>query len=347
MLVAFSFAVFFFYLPEENFGAHMPFIECLMLGLAIATVDTMATCIDTTKTMALFVNIFILMLIQYLNNPGDWHNEGTATQIVVMIMQQTAVPIIITLVFSIIAIVPLRMKLSNYVFEKGHEHVNEDEHEHEKEEEEEIETEFDYVLMLAVPLTAFLVGESLESCGFVPLVFICIALRWYAKPNLTKERAVFLRLLTGWTSGFSKKIAYTLMGVSLPLHFKHENTSYLLAIATIVALPLLTCFFYFILCRIFKKKSIIQYYRVGSDVGIISYMLALLTFDFRIMHFVLTVNAISHLFTDNLFLLVTKCCCKMNDGAWNMEEDNIGKSKFVKQLVNTHEYMKALFIIPD
>jgi len=233
--------------------------------------------------MSLFVNLFVLMFIQYLSNPGDWHNQGSATQIAVMILQQTIVPLLITVVFAGIAIIPIRMKLSNYIFEKGHEHVNldgghEDLDENEQKEEAEIETEFDYVLLLVMPLTAFLVGESLKTCGFVPLILICIALRTYAKPNLTKERSQFLKLLTGWLSGFSKKISYTMMGISLPLHFKYDKTSYTLAAVTVIALPFMTIFLYFVLCRVFKKRSIINYYRCCSDCGILAYMLSLLTF---------------------------------------------------------------------
>lgn len=219
------------------------------------------------------------------------------------------------------------MKLSNYVFEKTHENVKEDAHE--QEEEEEIETEFDYVLMLCVPFTAFLVGEALETCGFVPLGFICIALRLYAKPNLTKSRSDFLRLLTGWFSGFSKKIGYTMMGISLPLHFKHDSTSYTLAAVTVVALPILTIVLYFVLCRVFKKRSITNYYRCCSDCGILAYMLSLLTFEFRIMHFVLMVACISHFITDNIIIGVIKCS-KMKEDSVILEDDNMSRFKIIK-----------------
>jgi hypothetical protein len=84
--VGFSLALFFYFLPTEHFGIEMPFVECLMLGLSLATVDTDRTCVEMSMTMSLFVNLFVLMLIQYLSNPGEYHNQGSPTQISVMIM---------------------------------------------------------------------------------------------------------------------------------------------------------------------------------------------------------------------------------------------------------------------
>lgn len=167
-----------------------------MLALALCTVDVDQTCVDMSKSMSLVTNTVILLLVQYFKNPGEHDNQGSATQISVMILQQTVLPAIITVVFACIVLVPLRMRLSNYVFERAHvghvqEHIAE---------EEEIETEFDYILMLVIPLTSFLVAESMETCGFVPLTLICVGMRLYAKPNLTKERSNFLRLLTAWAS---------------------------------------------------------------------------------------------------------------------------------------------------
>lgn len=129
-------------------------------------------------------------------------------------MLQTIIPLVIATAGTIIAIVPIRMKLSNYIQSKT---VTSDEH------EEEVETEFDYILMLSIPFIALLFGEAFLVCGFVPLTLICIALRLYAKPNLSKERAQFLRLLVGWLAPFGRKLGFGLMGIMLGLHVQHND----------------------------------------------------------------------------------------------------------------------------
>lgn len=149
------------------------------------------------------------------------------------------------------------MKLANYVFEKEHaghlaEHIAE---------EEEIETEFDYVLMLVIPFIAFLFGEALETSGFIPLVIICIALRLYAKPNLSKVRSNFLRLLVAWISPLIKKTSLCLMGLSLPMHLKHNQTAYGMGVMCIFLLPCLNVVVYFLISRIFQKKICLNWYR--------------------------------------------------------------------------------------
>lgn len=93
------------------------------------------------------------------------------------------------------------------------------------EEEEEVETEFDYILMLSIPFIALLFGEAFLVCGFLPLCFICISLRLYAKPNLSKDRAHFLRLLVGWLAPFGRKLGYGLMGIMLGLHMRLNDQS--------------------------------------------------------------------------------------------------------------------------
>lgn len=141
------------------------------------------------------------------------------------------------------------MKLSNFVFETAHK--GEDQDSHQVEHLAEIETEFDYILMIVIPMTAMLVGEALETSGFVPLILICLALRFYARPNLSKDRETFLRLLTRWLNSFIKKISYTLIGVTLPMHLHHHQTSYLLGCIIVLAQPVIHMICYFMLTRIF------------------------------------------------------------------------------------------------
>ena len=54
-------AFFFYYMPD--FGLNLNFINCLKLGLGMQTVDTDNTITDMSKTMALAVNLVILMLL--------------------------------------------------------------------------------------------------------------------------------------------------------------------------------------------------------------------------------------------------------------------------------------------
>lgn len=71
-----GFAFFFYYMP--GFGLNLNFINCLKLGLGMQTVDTDNTVTEMSKTMALAVNLALLMLLQFLNNPGEHHNSGSA-----------------------------------------------------------------------------------------------------------------------------------------------------------------------------------------------------------------------------------------------------------------------------
>jgi NhaP-type Na+/H+ or K+/H+ antiporter len=50
--------------------------------------------------------------------------------------------------------------------------------------------------MLASPAIAFLIGESTGVSGNLTLVYLCLILRLYAKPNMAKERSDFLKVFT-------------------------------------------------------------------------------------------------------------------------------------------------------
>lgn len=122
------------------------------------------------------------------------------------------------------------------------------------------------------------------------------------------------------------------MGLSLPLHLKHTQTSYLLAVVCVFILPFLTIINYFLICRIFKKPSVINWYRCASESGIVAYMLALLTFEFRIMHLVLLVTCVSYIFMDKVILLMMKCF-RLNEHGINLNDDKMSRFKTVGQLL--------------
>lgn len=46
-----------------DFVDKMPYQECFVMGLSLATVDTDQTSVDLAKTMALAVNFTVLLLI--------------------------------------------------------------------------------------------------------------------------------------------------------------------------------------------------------------------------------------------------------------------------------------------
>lgn len=120
---------FFFYFMPSSFNLNLDYIMCLKLGIGMQTVDTDNTITDTSKTMALIVNLFLLMILQYLSNPGEHNNYGSPVQITVMVLLQTIIPLVIAFAGTLIALVPLRMQLSHYIQSKAVKEEDEDESE--------------------------------------------------------------------------------------------------------------------------------------------------------------------------------------------------------------------------
>lgn len=280
-----------------------------------------------------------------MNNPPNFADEkehGSAGQIIVMILKQSFMPLLIAFLAAVITIVPLRMRLASYVTRIN---WRKDKQKHEAEEGEMIETEFDLVILMVIPATAFLVGESMGTAGVLALVPLCFWLRLYAKPNLTKERAYLMRIFVTQLTHICKSVAYTLMGFSLPLHFKHTQTSYLLACVAIFVLPVVTWGIYFVMTRIFKRKSVINWYRCASESGLVAYMLALLTFQFKVMHLVLLVSCVSFLITDKVIFLILRCC-KLNEYGMVADDNEVPtKHVFIVKLNKVHEYLTDLLVL--
>lgn len=307
IVVSVLMSLIFYFIPGELLDLQLPYTECLILALSLSTVDTDTSSVDQSKTMSLVTNTVILLLVQFLSNPASVDNEenqDSAGQIIVMMMKQTLVPLFIAVIFSLFTILPLRMRLATYVTRVTHQN---DDAKLETGAGETIETEFDMVVMMVIPATAFLVAEAAGTSGTLALVPLCFWLRLYAKPNLTKERAYLMRIIVTQLTHISKQIAYTLMGFSLPLHFKHTQTSYVLACVAIFVLPVFTWVCYFVLTRFFRKRSVVNWYRCASESGLVAYMLALLTFQFKVMHLVLLVSCTSFIILDKVILLILRC----------------------------------------
>ena len=102
-----------------------------------------------------------------------------------------------------------------------------------------------------------------------------------------------------------KLVAYVLIGFSLPLHFNNTETSYALASITVVLLPPLTAGGYYLLTKAFNVAQVNDWYRFSIQTGLISYMLALQTFQFKVMHLVLLVSCVSFLVIDKAMMYMT------------------------------------------
>jgi hypothetical protein len=129
--------------------------------------------------------------------------------------------------------------------------------------------------MLAMPITCFLVSESSGVSGLLTLIWLSGLLRLYARPLLTKERSYFLRVALTSSTHILKQIAYTLMGFSLPLHLKHTQTRYTVAIVSVFVMPVLSSGSYCLINRLLKREAVVNWYRCASQSGLVSYMLAL------------------------------------------------------------------------
>lgn len=164
-----------------------------------------------------------------------------------MVLIQTFGPMVIAVVFAVFTIIPLRWHMGD---NKKYEHT--------------IPKQFDLALMLAMPVTAFLVAESCTISGLLTLVWLCGLLRLYAKPNLTRERHYYLKVGVTSCVHMFKQVAYTFMGFSLPLHLAHTETQYVTAMVTIIIKPLLTTGSYSILNILFKRKPVVNWLRLSS-----------------------------------------------------------------------------------
>jgi hypothetical protein len=63
-------------------------------------------------------------------------------------------------------------------------------------------------------------------------------------------------------------------------------------------------------------------------------MLSLLTFEFRIMHFVLMIAVISHIVTDNIIIGLLRCC-KYNekDKPSPLDDDKMCRFGLIRQML--------------
>jgi hypothetical protein len=66
-----------------GFVDKMPYFECLVMGLSLATVDTDQTSIDTAKTMSLAVNSVMLLLVQFLTVEVDLTFTETLAMVII------------------------------------------------------------------------------------------------------------------------------------------------------------------------------------------------------------------------------------------------------------------------
>jgi uncharacterized membrane protein len=159
--------------------------------------------------------------------------------------------------------------------------------------------------MLAIPFIALLFGEAFLVCGFLPLCLIVLALQLYGKPNLTKERCHFIRLLIGWLAPMGRKLGFGLMGIMFGLHMKHNDQSqYYLGLMVSAIGPVLNTIVYVMWTKIFGRKVLPCWIRCNRGSSMIAYMLALSTFEFRLMHLVLLASCIGYTITDKIYFLI-------------------------------------------
>ena len=236
--------------------------------------------------MSLAVNCFVLLLTQYLSFEGS-----SSGQVLLLITKQTLGPLLLAGIAALITILPLKLKL--------HKRMDDNQEGH------SLQGQLDIALMLSIPAITYLVAESLKLSGMLSMVVLCCLLRLYGRPNMEKDRSQFLKIATTSLQHIMKLIAYVLIGFSLPLHFNNTQTSYVLASITVVLLPALTAGGYYVLTNACKVPQVNDWYRFSIQTGLISYMLALQTFQFKVMHLVLLVSCFSFLLIDKAMLYMT------------------------------------------
>ena len=97
------------------------------------------------------------------------------------------------------------------------------------------------------------------------------------------------------------------MGFSLPLHLKQTDTNYELTAITICVVPIFSLGLYFIFSRfVFKRIIVGDWFRCSVQSGLLSYMSALQTFKFEVMHLVLLVSCINFMVMDKILLLILR-----------------------------------------
>lgn len=112
LLVAVLLSLLLYFLPEEYFGTDLPYQETLILALTLSTVNSHdSNCIES-KSMATFTNTILILLIQYVSNPGEHYRKNSWEQIIVMILYQTLIPLVLVAIFSLVAIIPIRFRLA-------------------------------------------------------------------------------------------------------------------------------------------------------------------------------------------------------------------------------------------
>jgi hypothetical protein len=90
-------------------------------------------------------------------------------------------------------------------------------------------------------------------------------------------------------------------------------------------MPMIQMLTYFLLTRIFGRKSVVNYYRCASECGVLAYMLALLTFRFEVIQLLLLVCTFSFVITDKLISLIMYCA-KLNEYDIQTQPDKIAGS---------------------
>jgi len=259
---------------------------------------------------------------------------------------QAVVPWFLAITFSLLVIFVLRTPHTKLVEKKG----NEEDDEEEAEEEQQ-----DISVMLIVPFIAFLSAESANLSGYLVLFVTAFTLALYGKGNMNAQRAETLSDILRSGSYIFKTLCYLLMGVSLPLHFesaKQTINSFMLAIG-IICVPLVGFLTSAFVNKVFKLKELsatekrIVHFEQASSTGLVAYLLALQSFHFKVMHFVLIQACFSFLVSENLAGIYLSYSMKNELGEPNAAQsdknDNSLKlpenaSRLTKSLFDLHTY---------
>lgn len=107
--------------------------------------------------------------------------------------------------------------------------------------------------------------------------------------------------------------------------------------------PFLNGLLYFLWSKIFRRPSLPNWYRCNKGSGLIAYMLALTTFEVRLMHLVLLASCIGYTLTDKIYFLIFKYA-KIEETDTEQPEDAFVSWSAARTIQNAHYFLVSLFV---
>ena len=102
--------------------------------------------------------------------------------------------------------------------------------------------------------------------------------------------------------------------------------------------PFLNSAVYCIWCKIFKRTILPNWLRSNKGSGMVAYMLALATFQVRLMHLVLLASCIGYALTDKLYFLIFNYF-KIEEADTEQKEDAFLNWSAVRTVMNAHFFL--------